>query len=162
MLRTSARPLSTTLGGTCCSPSALRRRLSTTTSLVNEVAITATKGASAITMTVISAEEGVNWLRSMAGRPSCGRGSVRPHQLDVEHPARAPGHEPARREAQGGAAVRAMAVQAGLRSDAGELLALVPSGQPVGCEGTRHREPQLTGRTGVVRSRGDACALCSA
>ena len=53
-------PLSTTLGGTCCRPSALRSRLSTTMILVNDVTITPTKGASATTITVISAEEGVN------------------------------------------------------------------------------------------------------
>ena len=64
---TSAMPFSTTLGGTCCRPSALRSRLSTTMILVNEVTITPTKGASATTMTVISAEDGVNWVRSMGG-----------------------------------------------------------------------------------------------
>src|ERR1700759_2509656 len=42
-----AIPLITTFGGTCCSPSALRSRLNTTTILVNEVTITATNGASA-------------------------------------------------------------------------------------------------------------------
>ena len=49
----------TTLGGTCCSPSALRSRLSTTTILVKEVTITATNGASArnTTMTMTSAGE---------------------------------------------------------------------------------------------------------
>ena len=62
---TSAMPFSTTLGGTCCRPNALRSRLSTTMILVNEVTITPTKGASATTMTVISAEDGVNWVRSM-------------------------------------------------------------------------------------------------
>ena len=63
---TSAMPFSTTLGGTCCRPSALRSRLSTTMILVNEVTMTPTNGASATTMTVMSADEGVNCVRSMA------------------------------------------------------------------------------------------------
>src|SRR3546814_1701174 len=55
---TIARPLMTTFGGTCCSPSALRSRLSTTTILVNEVTITATNGASARLTTVIRTSAG--------------------------------------------------------------------------------------------------------
>src|SRR3546814_6211337 len=62
---TIARPLMTTFGGTCCSPSALRSRLSTTTILVNEVTITATNGASARLTTVIRTSAGSRLLKSM-------------------------------------------------------------------------------------------------
>ena len=58
-------PFNTTLGGTCCKPSALRNRLSTTTILVKLVTITAKKGASASRMTVTSALPGVKVERSM-------------------------------------------------------------------------------------------------
>ena len=101
MLSTSARPLSTTFGGTCCSPSALRSRLSTTTSLVNEVTITATKGASASTITVSSADEGENWVRSMTrvcAAVACrvrASGSARSSDSRRQRPAVAPGHQPA-------------------------------------------------------------------
>src|SRR5580698_2880650 len=60
-----ARPLITTLGGTCCSPSALRNRLSTTTSLVNEVTMTATKGASARLTTVTRISAGLRLPKSI-------------------------------------------------------------------------------------------------
>src|SRR6188474_902105 len=43
-----AMPLSTMLGGTCCTPSALRSSPSTTTILVYEVTIIATKGSTPI------------------------------------------------------------------------------------------------------------------
>ena len=55
----------TTFGGTCCRPSALRNRLSTTTILVKEVTITATNGASARLTTVSSTSAGENELKSM-------------------------------------------------------------------------------------------------
>src|SRR3546814_18427127 len=62
---TIARPLMTTFGGTCCSPSALRSRLSTTTILVNEVTITAPNGASARLTTVIRTSAGSRLLKSL-------------------------------------------------------------------------------------------------
>src|SRR5438876_8302157 len=110
MLSTSARPLSTTLGGTCCRPSALRSRLSTTTILVNEVTITATKGASASTITVISADEGVNWVRSICVDSSaCG--------FDGQRPTVAPGHQPADGEGLRRPVAARAAPKAGLRPD---------------------------------------------
>src|SRR3982751_5459842 len=60
-----ASPLMTTLGGTCCSPSALRKRLSTTTILVNEVTMTATKGAIAKPTTVTMTRAGLKLLKSI-------------------------------------------------------------------------------------------------
>src|SRR5690348_7029451 len=60
-----ASPLSTTFGGTCCSPSALRSRLNTTTIFVNEVTITATNGASARLTTVTMMSAGLKLLKSM-------------------------------------------------------------------------------------------------
>src|SRR5690242_17944528 len=60
-----ASPLSTTFGGTCCSPSALRSRLSTTTIFVNDVTITATNGASARLTTVTMMSAGLKLLKSM-------------------------------------------------------------------------------------------------
>ncbi len=55
----------TTFGGTCCRPSALRSRLSTTTILVNEVTITATNGASAMKTTVTRTTAGEKVVKSM-------------------------------------------------------------------------------------------------
>jgi hypothetical protein len=43
---TSASPLTTRLGGTCCNPSALRTRASTITIFANDVTMIAMKGAS--------------------------------------------------------------------------------------------------------------------
>src|ERR1700743_2422744 len=60
-----ARPLITTLGGTCCSPSALRSKLRTTTSLVNEVTMTATNGARASPTTVTRMSDGVRLPKSI-------------------------------------------------------------------------------------------------
>src|ERR1700676_3484060 len=60
-----ASPLITTLGGTCCRPRALRNRLNTTTILVNEVTITATKGASARPTTVTRMTPGLRLPKSI-------------------------------------------------------------------------------------------------
>src|SRR5690625_1537756 len=60
-----ASPLITTLGGTCCRPSALRSRLSTTTILVNEVTMTATNGAIASATTMVMTRAGEKLLKSM-------------------------------------------------------------------------------------------------
>src|SRR5688500_4598205 len=60
-----ARPLMTTFGGTCCRPSALRSRPSTTTILVNEVTITATNGAIASPTTVVTTSAGLKLLKSI-------------------------------------------------------------------------------------------------
>src|SRR5882762_3090153 len=71
-----AIPLITTLGGTCCRPSALRRRLNTTTILVNEVTITATNGASARPTTVTRMTPGLRLPKSI---------SLECEQLHAEH-----------------------------------------------------------------------------
>src|SRR5262245_54916222 len=55
----------TTFGGTCCRPSALRSRLSTTTILVKDVTITATNGASASPTTVRMMSAGLRLLKSI-------------------------------------------------------------------------------------------------
>src|ERR1051325_3437195 len=60
-----ASPLMTTFGGTCCSPSALRSRLSTTTILVNDVTMTATNGAIARPTTVTMTSAGEKLLKSI-------------------------------------------------------------------------------------------------
>src|SRR5882724_9254429 len=60
-----AIPLITTLGGTCCRPSALRNRLNTTTIFVNEVTITATNGASARPTTVTRITPGLRLPKSI-------------------------------------------------------------------------------------------------
>src|SRR5579864_35039 len=65
MDRMMASPLITTLGGTCCRPRALRSRLNTTTILVNEVTITATKGASARPTTVTRMTPGLRLPKSI-------------------------------------------------------------------------------------------------
>src|SRR5512140_3682927 len=65
MDRMMANPLTTTLGGTCCRPSALRSRLITTTILVNEVTMTATKGASARLTTVTMMSAGLRLPKSI-------------------------------------------------------------------------------------------------
>src|SRR2546423_4310514 len=71
-----AIPLTTTLGGTCCRPSALRNRLNTTTILVNEVTITATNGASASPTTVTRMTPGLRLPKSI---------SLEREQLHAEH-----------------------------------------------------------------------------
>src|SRR5690606_13309804 len=92
-------PFSTMFGGTCCRPRALRSRDSTTTILVKDVTITATKGASASRMTVTSAEPGENWDRSMSdGLLRVGDG-VDQHGVGL-----AQGHQTAAREGLAGAA----------------------------------------------------------
>src|SRR6188768_473534 len=63
--RMMARPLMTTFGGTCCRPSALRSRLSTTTILVNDVTMTATNGAIARPTTVTMTRAGLKLLKSI-------------------------------------------------------------------------------------------------
>src|SRR5690242_1894142 len=65
MDRMMASPLITTLGGTCCRPRALRNRLNTTTILVNDVTITATKGASARPTTVTRMTPGLRLPKSI-------------------------------------------------------------------------------------------------
>src|SRR5258708_1413539 len=65
MDRMMASPLITTLGGTCCRPSALRNRLNTTTIFVNEVTITATNGASARPTTVTRMTPGLRLPKSI-------------------------------------------------------------------------------------------------
>src|ERR1700759_4321154 len=71
-----AIPLITTFGGTCCRPSALRSRLNTTTSLVKEVTITATNGASARPTTVTRMTPGLRLPKSI---------SLECEQLHAEH-----------------------------------------------------------------------------
>src|SRR5882757_5731778 len=71
-----AIPLITTLGGTCCRPSALRSRLNTTTIFVNEVTITATNGASARPTTVMRMTPGLRLPKSI---------DLQREQLDPEH-----------------------------------------------------------------------------
>src|SRR3569833_3344183 len=71
-----ANPLTTTFGGTCCRPRALRRRLITTTILVKEVTMTATKGASARLTTVTMMSAGL-WLPKSIRLES--------EQLDTQH-----------------------------------------------------------------------------
>src|SRR3981189_806835 len=82
MDRMMASPLTTTLGGTCCRPRALRNRLNTTTILVNEVTITATKGASARPTTVTRMTPGLRLPKSI---------DIEREQLHPEPPAPAPG-----------------------------------------------------------------------
>src|SRR5581483_8399485 len=65
MDRMIASPLTTTFGGTCCRPSALRNKLNTTTIFVNEVTITATNGASASPTTVTRMSAGLKLEKSI-------------------------------------------------------------------------------------------------
>src|SRR5262245_35195748 len=148
MLSTSARPLSTTLGGTCCRPSALRNRLSTTTSLVKEVTITATKGAIASSTTVSSADEGENWVRSivpslgeLSDEGGVGLGGV--ERLDRERPAAAQGHQPARGQPRGARA--GAAPQRGRGADLVERLARAPAAEAVDRQRLRQAEPHFAG-----------------
>src|SRR5687767_12086982 len=88
-----ASPLSTTFGGVCCKPRALRSRLNTITSFVNAVIITATYGASASPTTSVRIRAGDSVPSSIVG--SLG---LRQHARDAQAEQIAQCHELAMRD----------------------------------------------------------------